>query len=393
MLSEHTSLNAENPAALLWARNEQLARELQVREEFLAGVSHELRTPLNAILGIAELLQDGHYGQLTEHQQSPVAMIVRNSYHLLALINDLLDLAKIEAGREELELAPVMPGDLCRNALEIVQASATTAQVQLREHWPRTMPSIQGDGRRLLQILVNLLGNGVKFTPEGGEVGLEYCLDSDGTARFCVWDTGIGITPAQQERLFRSFAQVETALSRRTPGTGLGLALVARLTRMHGGSVALASAPGSGSRFSIALPAHGLVPAGPAVLAPPASPTVLVIDDYGPTAALTAAQLERAGFACTGAGSVAAANALAAEQPPLAAVVTPPMGDHQGAATLRELRAGPLAATPLVLVGAVALHDSAARAQAGGADAYLTHPLASGTLVAVLHELLRNRAH
>ena len=234
---------------------DDLARAARLKDEFLANISHELRTPLNAILGRAEVLAEAIYGPLNERQLRSVAGIAESGRHLLDLINDLLDIAKIEANKLDIQQEPVSVADLCEASMRMVGEAAVKKGLKLSSNLDPQVAMISGDPRRLKQILVNLLANAVKFTPAGGSIGLEVCGDREaGTVTFTVWDTGIGIAEADLPRLFRPFEQLDSKLSRQYEGTGLGLSLVARLTELHGGRVGVVSAPDQGSRFSVTLP-------------------------------------------------------------------------------------------------------------------------------------------
>jgi signal transduction histidine kinase len=365
--------------------NERLAKAMEAKDAFLAWMSHELRTPLNAILGLAELLGEGHYGPLTRGQRRPLETIRGNGNLLLDLINDILDLAKIEAGREELALELLPPAEACAQSLALMAESARARGIALGRSIAPNAPPLLADRRRLTQILVNLLGNALKFTPAGGAAGLELAVVAGGAAlRFTVWDTGVGIDPGQHGRLFQAFSQAECGLAR-PGGTGLGLALVARLARLHGGSVALERQPGPGARLSVTLPC---APPAAGPRDPGASgidgPTALVIDDHEPAAAALAGQLRALGVGClTAAGDVEAgpiASLLALD----AVFVSLPMSDHQGETLLPRLRAAIPPATRLVALGAVLLPDSAERALAAGADAFLPRPVPPGAVAALL---------
>ncbi|MFM8319435.1 MAG: PAS domain S-box protein, partial [Chloroflexota bacterium] len=235
--------------------NHELERSLRLKDEFLASMSHELRTPLTGILGMAEVLKAGVYGGLAERQVKAVCTIEESGQHLLNLINDILDLSKIEAGRVQLDLELVDIGQVCQSSLRLVKEIADKKRQRLSFRTSPAQISLLGDARRIKQILVNLLSNAVKFTPEGGELGLEVTGDAGrGVVTFCVWDKGIGIAAEDMDKLFKPFIQLDSSLARRYEGTGLGLSLVQRLAEMHGGSVALESEPGKGSRFIVSLP-------------------------------------------------------------------------------------------------------------------------------------------
>jgi diguanylate cyclase (GGDEF)-like protein/putative nucleotidyltransferase with HDIG domain len=235
--------------------NTRLTSALRTKDEFLATVSHELRTPLSAILLLTESMQNGVYGALADRHSDILDTVKHSARHLLSLINDILDMSKIESGMFELDMGPVSLPIICRNSLQFVQEAANKKQIELVQKFDQNIEMVNGDERRLLQILVNLLSNAVKFTPDGGQIGLEVVGDSQREMiDITVWDTGIGIAKEDIARLFQPFVQLDSKLSRQYEGTGLGLALVDRLTKMHGGSVVLESEVGKGSRFIVSIP-------------------------------------------------------------------------------------------------------------------------------------------
>lgn len=234
--------------------NAELERAARLKDEFLANMSHELRTPLNAILILSESLQEEVYGAINSQQRHALADIIESGQHLLALINDILDLSKIEAGKAELQYGAVNIAAVCQASLRLVRELALKKGHNVSLLLPTDVLSLQADERRLKQMLVNLLSNAVKFTPNGGKIGLEVHLPSPQEIHFSVWDTGIGIRTDELPRLFQPFAQLDSALNRQYGGTGLGLALVRRLAELHGGRIEVQSAPGNGSRFTIVLP-------------------------------------------------------------------------------------------------------------------------------------------
>jgi PAS domain S-box-containing protein len=235
--------------------NARLAHASRLKDEFLANMSHELRTPLNAILGLSEALQEEVYGPLTTRQRNSLRSIEESGRHLLALINDILDLSKIEAGKTELEITMVEVEALTQASLRMVKNQAHKKRLEVSETSDNQVSYVWGDERRLKQVLVNLLTNAVKFTPERGQVGLEVQGDAEHqVVRFTVWDSGIGIAQEDMSRLFKPFEQLDSGLDRHHEGTGLGLVLVARLVEMHRGSITVESEVGQGSRFIISLP-------------------------------------------------------------------------------------------------------------------------------------------
>ncbi|MDM8521727.1 PAS domain S-box protein, partial [Anaerolineales bacterium HSG6] len=236
--------------------NSELQYANRLKDEFLANMSHELRAPLNSVLGMSEILTDEVFGPLNQEQYDSVQTILASGSHLLALINDILDLSKIEAGKFELEMETVSVSILCQSSLQFVKQMAFKKQIEVYLP-PLNDLYMQGDKRRLKQILINLLSNAVKFTPEGGRIGLEIDKDNDNnTLHLTVWDTGIGIAEEDMTRLFDPFIQLDAGLDRQHAGTGLGLALVCRLTEMHSGTILVKSTVGQGSRFTISLPWH-----------------------------------------------------------------------------------------------------------------------------------------
>lgn len=228
----------------------------RAKSAFLAAMSHELRTPLNAVIGFGELLEEEGAGELNPGQARYVENILSSGRHLLELINDILDLSKVEAGRVQLDLRELEPGTVLRGSLDIVRGIADRKRIRLETDLPDGLPALVADEGRLKQILYNLLSNAVKFTEEGGRVTLGARAEED-RLRIWVRDTGVGIAEADQERIFGEFEQADSSLAREHEGTGLGLTLVRRLSELHGGEVSLESRPGEGSTFTVLLPLRG----------------------------------------------------------------------------------------------------------------------------------------
>jgi signal transduction histidine kinase/ActR/RegA family two-component response regulator len=255
--SERASLadRVETRTSELKQANVELARAARLKDEFLATMSHELRTPLNVILGMTEVLNTGLYGTMNPKQLRAITQIHESGHHLLSLINDILDLSKVEVGTLELSVTPIEVKDICQASLRFIKQMAMHQQVDVSYLYGSDMDTIHADGRRLKQILINLLTNAVKFTPEGGQVRLEVTSDPfKEIMHFTVTDTGIGIAAEDMPRLFKPFVQIDSSLSRKYEGTGLGLSMVARLTELHGGEISVESEPGQGSRFTVSLP-------------------------------------------------------------------------------------------------------------------------------------------
>jgi signal transduction histidine kinase len=231
----------------------QLEAASRHKSEFLANMSHELRTPLNAIIGFSEVLQERMFGELNDKQMEYVHDIHASGKHLLSLINDILDLSKIEAGKVELELTRFHLPTSLEGALTLVRERATRHGIAVSLALDDKLGEIVADERKVRQVLLNLLSNAVKFTPDGGSVEVRAeLIDSD--ARIAVRDTGIGIAPEDQELIFEEFRQVGNDLFRKREGTGLGLTLARKFVELHGGTLGVASEPGKGSTFTFTLP-------------------------------------------------------------------------------------------------------------------------------------------
>jgi signal transduction histidine kinase len=246
-----TNLNRMN--AELARLYHQLEAANRHKSEFLANMSHELRTPLNAIIGFSEVLQERMFGELNDKQAEYIHDIFTSGGHLLSLINDILDLSKVEAGKMEVELALFDLADTLQGALTLVRERATRHGITLGLNVDADVGSIVADERKVRQILLNLLSNAVKFTPDGGRVSLAAKRGSNGV-EISVADTGIGISPEDQTALFEEFRQVGTDAARKHEGTGLGLALAKRFVELHGSTVRVESAPGRGTTFMFSLP-------------------------------------------------------------------------------------------------------------------------------------------
>jgi len=233
-------------------KSQQLEAASRHKSEFLANMSHELRTPLNAIIGFSEVLVDRMFGELNEKQEEYLKDIYASGQHLLALINDILDLSKIEAGRMELEPADFDLPSAIENALILVRERASRRVITLGRTIDEHLGMLRGDERKVKQVLLNLLSNALKFTPEGGRIDVTGCLHDD-VAEISVADTGVGIAPEDQEAVFEAFRQVGTA-DKKVEGTGLGLALCRKFIELHGGRIRVTSAVGVGSTFTFTLP-------------------------------------------------------------------------------------------------------------------------------------------
>jgi signal transduction histidine kinase len=224
----------------------------QHKSEFLANMSHELRTPLNAIIGFSEVLSERMFGELNDKQDEYLKDIHASGQHLLSLINDILDLSKIEAGRMELELTDFDLPTAIDNALTLVRERAGRRGIVLHQATDEGPGQIRGDERKIKQVLVNLLSNAIKFSPDGGRIDVQ-AITVDGSVEVSVSDTGVGVAPEDQEAIFEEFRQVGTA-SKKVEGTGLGLALSRKFVELHGGRIWVKSQVGVGSTFTFTLP-------------------------------------------------------------------------------------------------------------------------------------------
>jgi len=240
----------------LSALNAELERAVRTKDEFLANMSHELRTPLNAILGLSEILLKNKDISENEKQRKALSTIRESGSHLLNLINDILDLSKIEAGKMEINFEELSVESVANTCINFIKQSSFKKSIELELNIEEKCPRIFfADNVRIKQILINLLNNAVKFTENGGKVGLKvFCDKSNDSINYLVWDTGIGISAENMLKLFKPFSQISSNLARDYEGTGLGLSLVSKLTEMHGGGVAIESEVGIGSKFTVSLP-------------------------------------------------------------------------------------------------------------------------------------------
>jgi signal transduction histidine kinase len=231
-----------------------LAEASRMKSEFLANMSHELRTPLNGIIGFAEFLSDGKPGAINAKQKEYLEDILNSGQHLLHLINDILDIVKIQAGKLELNPEIFRLGDVIQEVRAGVRPIAQNKHIQMRVEISQGLDAVRLDKQRVAQILYNLLSNALKFTDEAGKVGIVAQLEGTVHFRLSVKDSGIGIKPEDIKRLFKEFEQLEAGTDRRFGGTGLGLALTRKIVEMQGGTISVVSEVGKGSTFTVILP-------------------------------------------------------------------------------------------------------------------------------------------
>ncbi len=409
LLAERLRASSEEIAL----KNQQLEEASKMKSEFLANMSHELRTPLNAIIGFSEVLKDGLLGELPPQHKEYVDDIFSSGTHLLSLINDILDLSKVEAGKMTLDLEPLQLAALVQESMYVVREKALAHRITMVTDVPDTLSgfgAIWLDARKVKQILYNLLSNAVKFTADGGSLTLRARrVDSAAVPHGCyahyleltVSDTGIGISAADQEQLFRPFSQIDSSLARRYQGTGLGLVMVKRLADIHGGKVALHSVQGEGSTFTVWLPwrdseqgmaeavpqAPGTVELAAALPRKPAGtlPLALVVDDDDKSAELLRLQLESAGFRVERAATGEVALELAGRETPDLVTLDINLPGINGWEFLQGFRqVQQFAKIPVVIVSVIA---DRSRGLSLGANQVLQKPVGREQLVRALHAM------
>jgi len=378
-------------------------------------MSHELRTPLNAVLGCTETLLEEVYGPVTKRQRTSLGLVEESGRHLLSLINDILDLSKVEAGMLELELGPVDTRELLESSLRFVKEPAHKKRVVLSISLDEQVGTIVADERRLKQVLVNLLTNAVKFTPEGGAVGLELVGHAEReVVELSVRDTGIGIPREQMPSLFRPFVQLDGGLDRQYEGTGLGLSLVAKLVERHGGSVTVDSAgEGKGSCFTVALSwtpeaQAGGPGEGEAELAESGVRQALVVED-SPTSGdmpllllaedneaninMTSDYLRSKGYRLAVARNGEEALEQTRELSPDLILMDVQMPKVDGLSATRQIREDPaLEPIPIIALTALAMRGDGERILEAGANEYMAKPVSLRDLLEKIETLLHRRA-
>ncbi|QIR37602.1 response regulator [Tolypothrix sp. PCC 7910] len=405
--------------------NTELIRATRLKDEFLANMSHELRTPLNAILGMSEVLQGEVFGTLNERQHRAVTTIESSGQHLLELINDILEVAKIEAGKLELEISAVLVNQICHSSLSLVRQQAIQKNIQLQTDISTTLEEIEVDERRMRQVLINLLNNAVKFTPAGGLVTLKVRLErshpneentllAPAAIAFSVIDTGIGIAGEDIEKLFQPFVQVDSSLSRQYSGTGLGLTLVKQIAELHGGCVTVSSELGKGSCFTVRLPYTKISPAtatlttskinshdqltgenssvSAVVNAPPSQhPLILLAEDNEANIETLAAYLNSLDYRLILANNGQAAIDLAIAHSPDLILMDIQMPGMDGLEAIRQIRIhDSLASIPIIALTALAMPQDREKCLEAGADEYLSKPVKLKQLNAIIQQLVNN---
>jgi signal transduction histidine kinase/CheY-like chemotaxis protein/HAMP domain-containing protein len=384
----------------LRAQNTALEDASRQKSEFLANMSHELRTPLNAINGFSELLLVSSDEELTAETRRHYAQTIHDSgSHLLQLINDILDLSKVEAGKMDLRPEPLDVAAIIHRVIGTVQPLAEKKGILIAADAPASVPLVADEGK-LKQILYNLVSNAIKFTPEGGAVVVTAAERTD-AVQLTISDTGIGIAAEHHERIFEEFHQVDTGAARRYEGTGLGLSLTRRLVELHGGEIWVESAPSQGSQFHVRLPTTPRPASTPGdagerptngVVAPTAmldefasGPLVLVVEDDVRSSSLLAAHLRRAGYRVRFAETGEQALHLARTLRPAAITLDILLPDLDGWEVLRALKSDPeTREIPATIVSVV---DDQALGYALGAVDYLVKPIEGEALIKTLRRL------
>ena len=368
---------------------EELERAAKFKDQFLSTMSHELRTPLNAVLGFSDLLTEERYGPLNERQQRYVKHIHTGGKHLLTLINDILDLSKIEAGRLQLAIDSVPLATSFSEVTDTMRPLADKKSHVLVHRAPSGL-SVRADGTRLKQILMNLIGNAVKFTPEGGKIELAARRAGD-FVRIEVRDSGPGIPPEERQKIFDAFYRLRRS-EKAAEGTGLGLAITQRLVQLHGGELGVESEVGSGSCFYFTLPvvptfvSEGTEASAPGLARSLAGSRILVVEDDSSAAQLLETQLTSAGYVVTVCRQPQHALEMAAEIRPAAITIDIVMKPINGWELLSSLKSD--ARTALIPVIIVTIVDQPSTGALLGADEYIVKPVDKATLLTAVKRCL-----
>jgi len=391
-------------------RTMEISQANRAKDEFLANMSHELRTPLNTVLGLSESLLEQRRGPLNEKQIQSIQLIASSGQHLLRLINDILEVSKIEAGKLQLHPAEISVKDVCESSLSFIREFAIQRLISVDFTNDESASTLYADPQRLKQILINLLTNAVKFTPERGRVSLDvYANAEKDQISFAVSDTGIGIAHEDLKKLFTPFIQLDSSLSRQYAGTGLGLALVQKLTDMHGGSVFVESEVGKGSRFIVALPLNHNNHEPPSSKGreplvhqrqdttrrstSKAKEMILLAEDNEITAGMVKEYLELEGYRVVLAGDGEEALEKAKETPPIIILMDIQMPRMDGLNAMVHLRKDPrFASTPIVALTALAMPGDKERCLRAGANAYLSKPVSLSVLLRAIQSLTGERS-
>ena len=384
----------ERTAELEIARDQALVAT-RLKSEFLASMSHELRTPLNAVIGFSEVLSEKMFGELNSKQEEYILDILSSGRHLLSLINDILDISKVEAGRMELELSTFNVSTLLESTLALVRERAKRNGVHLTMDLAPQCSEFTADERKVKQVLLNLLSNAVKFTPRGGQVSLKAGL-FENTLAISVTDTGVGIAPEDQPKVFEEFYQTGGDYSRKREGTGLGLALAKRYVELHGGHIQIESVIGQGSTFTFSLPVRPHVERTEALLGKTPSthsqaPLALIVEDDPASAKLLKLYLTEAGFTVEVAhdGEVGFEKARTLQPTVITLDILMPRVD--GWDFLTRLKAD--SRTSSIPVVVLSIVDDRGKGFALGASEYLVKPVDRDELIRAVRHAVRASSH
>jgi CheY-like chemotaxis protein/nitrogen-specific signal transduction histidine kinase len=345
----------------LAAESRRAQEATRMKSEFLANMSHELRTPLNAVIGFAELLHDGKAGRLGADQREYVGDILASGRHLLQLINDVLDLAKVEAGRVEFRPERVDLATLLAQGRDLLRALAARKRLTVEVRVDPEAGQVFVDPARLKQVLYNFLSNAIKFTAEGGRIRVTTAPEGRDSFRLAVEDTGSGIAAADLPRLFTEFQQLDGGLAKRHQGTGLGLSLTRKLVEAQGGRVGVTSTPGRGSVFYAVLPrrAEGVAGDGRAVAPRASGVRVLVVEDDDEDRGWLVRELDRAGYSVDAVGTGAEALERCRRERYAAITLDLILPDRTGWEILKSVRRdGPNQDTPVVVLSLVSEREA-----------------------------------
>ena len=364
-------------------KSRQLEEASQHKSQFLANMSHELRTPLNAILGYTELMADGAYGEPSEKMLGILKRLEANGKHLLGLINDVLDLSKIEAGQLVLELSDYSIQDIAQTVRSTLEPLAADKKLAFKLELAPELPAGHGDGRRLTQVLINLVGNAIKFT-DAGEVAIK-AEANNGSFHVSVCDTGPGISAADQAKLFQEFQQADNAITKKKGGTGLGLAISKRIIEMHGGKIWVEFAAWPRLDVCFYAPGHRRAASGGRVM----SKRILVVEDQPDSRQIIRDMLAPTDYEITEAENGEEALAAIAKQRPDLILMDIQLPIMDGYTATRRIKADPaLRSIPIIAVTSYALDGEEKIAKAAGCDDYVPKPYSPRELLAKIRQHL-----
>jgi signal transduction histidine kinase/ActR/RegA family two-component response regulator len=369
--------------------NIDLQKAASARDEFLSTIGHELRTPLSNVIGLTYALQCQVYGPVTEKQAASLETILSTTRHLSSMVNDILDFSGIQAGTMKLEKRPVSMPSFLDACMAFIDQQAFRKSIKVSFDRDPQVNWIEGDESRLKQLVFNLLNNAVKFTPAGGQVGVEVKGNPpDQQVELTVWDRGIGIAAADFPRLFTPFSQLDAGITRQYGGTGLGLSLVLRIAELHDGSISVTSEVGKGSRFTLALPwredetqdlaeeSAQIIHTLEGIERPERATRILIVDGEAQTSQLVADFLTAAGYEVSLASGGKAAKSLFKDLKPHLVVANLRLPDMDGLELIRNLRADAnLGSVPIVAINTLEFPGDGAAALQAGASAYIKKPL------------------